>query len=321
MVDALHQHHHTSHLNSASEHYVSEVKRISWIGLAGNLILSALKFAAGVLGNSQALVADAVHSLSDSITDISILIGVRFWSQPPDERHPHGHWRIESLVTVFIGLVVAAAAIGLAYRALTTFHQTEIYPPGRIALVAAIISIFANELLYRWTVSVGKRIKSAALIANAWHHRSDGFSSIPAAVAVAGAIIVPKWAYLDRIGALIVSVFILYAALDIVRPALEQLVDTAAPAEAGSQIGQVVMATAGVEEVHAIRTRHIGPGLQVDLHIRVDGSLTVEEGHDISENVRQRLIRKGPHVFDVLVHVEPREENQTLCRCSDHHLS
>jgi len=280
------------------------------IGLVVNLVLSALKFAAGVVGNSQAVVADAVHSLSDTVTDVAVLVGVRFWAKPPDECHPHGHRRIEFLVTIFIGLLLAAVALGLCYNAITTLHQVGINPPGAIAFFAAALSILVKEILYRWTISVGREIKSTALIANAWHHRSDSLSSIPAALAVAGAAFSPRLSFLDRLGAIVVSMFILQAAWKIVRPSLEQLVDQGAPEEIRRGIEQLAWATPGVQEVHAIRTRHIGSGIEVDLHVLVDPRLTVEEGHRISEEVKRRLIDYVSDVVDVVVHLEPYEEGK-----------
>ncbi|MGC9514185.1 cation diffusion facilitator family transporter [Methanocrinis sp.] len=287
---------------------VSEVKRVTLTGLVINLALSALKFAAGILGNSQAVLADAVHSLSDTATDIAVLVGVRLWSKPPDECHPYGHRRIEFLVTIFIGLLLAAVALGLSYNALATLHEVQTKPPGAIAFFAAILSIFTKELLYRWTITKGREIKSTALIANAWHHRSDGLSSVPVAAAVAGAALVPGLAFLDRLGAIVVSIFILQAAVKIVRPSVEQLVDRGAPEEICLGIEQLAFATPGVRDVHAIRTRHIGSGIEVDLHVLVDPGLSVEKGHEISEEVKRRLIEYVSDVVDVVVHLEPYEE-------------
>lgn len=298
--------------DSDNKRHVSEVRRVTLVGLVINLALSALKFAAGILGNSQAVVADAVHSLSDTVSDVAILVGVKFWSKPPDECHPHGHRRIEFLVTIFIGLLLAAVALGLSYNAIATLHQAQARPPKTIAFLAAVLSIFIKEILYRWTISKGREIKSTALIANAWHHRSDGLSSIPAAVAVAGAALVPGLTFLDHLGAIVVSMFILQAAWKIVRPSLEQLVDRGAPEEIRCGIEQLAFATPGVQEVHAIRTRHIGSGLEVDLHILVDPALSVEEGHQISEEVKRRLIEYVSDVVDVVVHLEPYEEDGKL---------
>ncbi len=300
----------SSNRDLENRHQVSEVRRVTLIGLVINLALSALKFAAGILGNSQAVVADAVHSLSDTATDIAVLVGVKFWSKPPDECHPHGHRRIEFLVTISIGLLLAAVALGLSYNALLSLHEVQNGPPGAIAFFAAVLSIFIKELLYRWTISVGREIKSTALIANAWHHRSDGLSSIPAAVAVAGAALVPGLSFLDHLGAIVVSIFILQVAWRIVRPSVEQLVDRGAPREICLGIEQLASATPGVLDVHAIRTRHIGSGIEVDLHVLVDPTLTVEEGHGISEEVKRRLIDYVSDVVDVVVHLEPYEEEK-----------
>jgi cation diffusion facilitator family transporter len=289
---------------------VSEIRRVTLVGLVINVALSALKFAAGILGNSQAVLADAVHSLSDTATDVAVLVGVKFWSKPPDECHPYGHRRIEFLVTIFIGLLLAVVALGLSYNALATLHEVQTRPPGAIAFFAAVVSIISKELLYRWTITKGREIKSTALIANAWHHRSDGLSSIPAAVAVAGAALVPRLSFLDHLGAIVVSMFILQAAWKIVRPSVEQLVDRGAPEEICRGIEQLAFATPGVQDVHAIRTRHIGSGIEVDLHVLVDPTLSVEEGHEISEEVKRRLIEYVSDVVDVVVHLEPYEEGK-----------
>ncbi|MDF0591274.1 cation diffusion facilitator family transporter [Candidatus Methanocrinis natronophilus] len=189
------------------EEVVKVVRQVTLVGLAINLALSAVKFAAGVLGNSQAVVADAVHSLSDTATDVAVLVGVKFWSRPPDDCHPHGHQRIEFLVTIFIGLLLAAVALGLVYNALLTLHEPHRSPPGPIAFFAAVLSIFTKELLYRWTISVGRQVKSTALIANAWHHRSDAYSSLATLAGITGAIFLgPAWVILDPLAASVVSV-------------------------------------------------------------------------------------------------------------------
>jgi cation diffusion facilitator family transporter len=287
--------------------HAAQVRWVTWVGLVINLMLSALKLTAGIVGASQAVVADAIHSLSDGVTDVAILVGVRYWSKPPDAEHPHGHRRIETLVTGMIGLLLAGVAVGLVYNALVTLREKHGAPPGWIAFAAAVVSIISKELLYRWTIMMGRRIKSPAVIANAWHHRSDGLSSIPAAVAVAAAALSPGWSFLDHVGALVVSVFILQAAWSIMAPALGQLIDTGVSKDARDRIRSVALAVDGVKLVHAIRTRHVGSGVQVDLHVKVDGDMTVRKGHDISEVVKRHLIADGPDVVDVIVHLEPYE--------------
>ena len=285
---------------------VSEISRVTWSGLFVNLLLSGIKFAGGILGASQAVVADAVHSLSDCSTDVAILVGVRYWSQPADQDHPHGHRRIETFVTLLIGASLAALALVLGYRALATLHTNHVSEPGWSAFFAALISIIVKETLYRWTAYKGMRLKSSALVANAWHHRSDAMSSIPAALAVAAVKLNPRWGYLDHIGAIIVALLILQAAWKIARPAIDKLLDRAAPEEVQKQIERIALETSGVKLVHALRTRYIGcSGLAVDLHIKVNANMPVKDGHDISEDVKNRLVKEGPDVLDVIVHLEP----------------
>ena len=285
--------------------HVREVVRVTWAGLVGNVILAGCKFAAGLLGSSQAVLADGVHSLSDISTDMAVLIGIRYWSMPADESHPHGHRRIETIVTTLISLTLGGVAIGLTYRALTTLTEKHLTTPGPIALAAVCVSILSKEVLYRWTAAVGKRVRSSAVVANAWHHRSDSLSSIPAALAVSGAMIYPAWWFLDHIGAVVVSLFIMQAAWRIGLPALKELMDAGAPVRDRERIRSLALANPCVRLVHAIRTRYTGPGLEVDLHIMVDGDLSVREGHEVSEAVKQRLLSEGPDIFDVVVHLEP----------------
>jgi len=282
-----------------------QVRRVTLWSLVVNLALSAVKFLFGVVGASQALVADAVHSLSDSVTDVAIVVGAGFWSAPADAEHPYGHGRIETLITSAIGIVLGGVGVGLGYRAILTLPQWHESRPGWIALAAACLSIVAKELLYRWTASVGKRVKSSALVANAWHHRSDALSSVPVAVAVLGTRIWPEWGFLDHIAAVIVSVFILHAAWEIVVPALRELIDAGASEQERRVMFELALETEGVQSVHKLRTRSIGPGLQVDLHVLVEPELSVREGHAIAGVVKERLLNKGPNVIDVLVHVEP----------------
>jgi cation diffusion facilitator family transporter len=291
-----------------------EVRRVTLWGLAVNLGLAVLKFVFGVLGASQALVADGVHSLSDMSTDLAVLVGARFWSAPADVDHPHGHGRIETLITSVIGIVLAGVGVGLAYRAILTLHVLIAHPgrlittPGWSAFAVACAAIVAKEWLYRWTALVGKRIKSSAVIANAWHHRSDALSSLPVAVAVLGTRMQPSWVFLDHIATVLVAVLILHAAWRIVWPALRELIDVGAAREEREAMLGLVLATRGVQAVHKLRTRYVGPGLHVDLHVLVEPELSVRDGHAIAGVVKERLLEEGPDVVDVLVHVEPYEE-------------
>ncbi len=274
-------------------------------GLGVNLGLSAVKFVFGFLGSSQALVADAVHSLSDSSTDVAVLIGASFWTAPADADHPYGHGRIETLITCAIGILLGGVGVGLAFGAIWSLHRESAATPAWSAFATACVCMVAKEMLYRWTVHAGRRIRSSALIANAWHHRSDALSSLPVAIAVLGTRIWPAWVFLDQIAAVIVSVLILHAAWTIVGPALRELIDAGAAKEQRKAILGLASRTHGVRAVHKLRTRYIGLGLQVDLHVLVEPELSVRQGHEIAGVVKQRLLQQGPNVVDVLVHVEP----------------
>jgi cation diffusion facilitator family transporter len=284
-----------------------QARDITAIGLVVNLLLSAAKFFLGIIGHSQAVVADAVHSLSDMGTDLLILLGVKFWSAPADERHPYGHQRVETVVTLCISLILVAVAFGLGWDAIKRLGGEVKCPPLSVALLGPALSIIAKELLFRRTRTVGKRIHSSALIANAWHHRSDALSSIPAFVAVAAASANPKWAFLDPLGAMVVAILILKVAWDIASPALSELMDHGASKEDLREITELAQSVPGVCSIHRLRTRRVGSGWFVDLHVEVDGDLPVREGHDIATAIQHKLLEEGPYVTDVTVHVEPEE--------------
>jgi cation diffusion facilitator family transporter len=284
---------------------IRQVRLVTWTGMLVNILLSTFKILAGYFGKSQTILADGFHSLSDTLTDVAVIVGVRYWSAPPDETHPHGHSKIEAIITQFIGLVLVVVAVGIVYKAVITLHEMHTTPPDWIALIAALVSIASKEILYQWTVYVGKRARSSAVVANAWHHRSDALSSIPAAIAVAAARLFPSWSFVDHVGAIVVSLFILQAAWKIVWPSLKELSDTGASPELTRDIERIVLATQGVQSLHKIRTRQTGYGYHVDLHIQVDGSMTVLEGHNISEQAKARLMQNCSEVLDVIVHLEP----------------
>ncbi len=288
---------------------MEQIRRVTLWGLGVNLGLAGLKFIFGILGASQALVADAVHSLSDMSTDMAVLVGARYWSAPADVEHPHGHGRIETLITSVIGIVLGGVGVGLGWRAISTLHARHAAMPGWSAFGAACLAILAKEMLYRWTAQVGKRIKSPAVIANAWHHRSDALSSLPVAIAVLGTQIRPDWVFLDHIATVVVSVLILHAAWQITWPALRELIDVGAAHQEREAILHLASGTEGVQAVHKLRTRYVGPGLHVDLHVLVKPELTVGEGHVIAGIVKERLLKEGPDIVDVLVHVEPYDQD------------
>jgi cation diffusion facilitator family transporter len=284
---------------------ISRVRQVGWVGLLCNLLLAAAKAAAGIFGHSQAVLADALHSLTDSVTDVAVILGVRYWSAPADEDHPHGHGRIETLVTVVIGIAIGAVAVGMGIQAIRGLRHEPEGNPAAIALGAAVLSIAVKEVLYRWTAKVGREVGSPALEANAWHHRSDAISSIPAAIAVTVSIIDPEWVIVDRVGAVVVCLLILQASWRILRPAVDQLIDAAAPVGDRRRIEEIALTVDGVKAAHAVRTRYIGAKLAVDLHVEVDGGLSVDEGHVIAVAVRRALVEDGPNVVDAVVQIEP----------------
>lgn len=286
-----------------------DAKQITLAGMGVNIILSAIKFVLGILGHSQAVVADAVHSLSDMVTDLLVLFGMKFWSAPADEEHPYGHQRIETIITLVISILLVLVAFEIGWRAVEHLGQPSEVPPLSFAVLGPAISIIAKEILFRKTRSVGKRIHSPALIANAWHHRSDAISSLPALVTVGIASIDPRWAFLDALGAVLVAGLIVKVAWEIAWPALSELSERGADHESTLEISSLAESVDGVCSIHRLRTRRLGTGWFVDLHVMVDGDLSVREGHDIATAVQRLLLQKGPDVADVTVHIEPEEED------------
>lgn len=284
-----------------------KVRQVTWAGLGLNLLLSAIKLAGGWWGHSQALVADGIHSLSDSTTDVAILVGSHFWLKPPDQRHPYGHRRIETLVTLFIGGVLLLAAGGIGWEGLSSLRTTSTQAPELLVVPVAVIAIVVKEWLYRWTQRVGETLQSPALVANAWHHRLDAFSSIPVLIAVGIALVWPQWAFLDRVAAIMVALMVMRAAFQILWEGLREILDEGASKEFRRRIITLAMGHEAVLEVHMLRTRYVGQQLYVDMHTVVEGSLTVKEGHDVAGMVKQEILKQIPRVKDVLIHVEPPE--------------
>ncbi len=287
------------------------IRRVTLVGVAVNISLALLKFVLGVVGHSQALVADAAHSLSDLGTDLILLLGVRYWTAPADENHPYGHKRLETMVSAAIGLLLAGAAVGIGYRAIASFGDPDRVAPSWIAFIGALLSILFKEGLYRWTVAAGRRVRSPALEANAWHHRTDAVSSLPVALSVVLAIFHPAWGFVDQLAALLVTAFLLNAAWHIFINACAELTDRSAPPGDRQEILRLSQEVDGVREVHALRTRLSGGGTQVDLHVLVDGDLSVRDGHGIAGAVKGRLLDEGPGVLDVVVHIEPFENESS----------
>ena len=293
--------------NILDKEKISKIKKITYYGMVVNLFLSVLKIITGVIGNSQSAVADGVHSLSDLTTDIAILIGVKYWSAPPDEEHPYGHGRIETIVTTFIGLILAMTALGIGWEAISTIRDEHIENPKWISLIGIGFSIVMKEILFRVTMKYSKKTNSSSLKANAWHHRTDAFSSIPAFIAVFISVNYPKLAFIDHVGAIIVAVIILRVAWQIFSSSFSELTDKGANKEDIEKIKKIALQNKDVKEVHGIRSRNHGVDKLVDLHVLVDDNITVKEGHDIADQVKNALLKQGPSISDVVVHIEPFE--------------
>ena len=278
--------------------------RVTWIGALANLVLVLAKFIGGVLGNSQALIADAVHSVSDSVTDAVVLVGVRAGRRAPDSDHAFGHGRIETLTSAVVGTILVLVGVLLGYNAAVAVYEHSGSHPTWLALAAAIASIVVKETLYRYTIRVGQRIRSAAVIANAWHHRSDALSSVAVVVGVSAALIEPSWHILDSWAAILVAVFIVKVGLEIVWGAGKEMIDTAPAPEALERIRRLVNAVEGVLESHDLRVRTSSGLMLVQVHVLVDGEQTVKGGHAIADEVEETLLAEDD-ICDVIVHMDP----------------
>ena len=289
---------------SSENNTVHEVRRVTYAGMAVNIAVAALKGCAGVVFSSQALFADAVHSLSDLVTDIAVVLGVRYWAAPADEKHPYGHGKIEALVTLFIAIALVIVSYELGAHAIRSLASGRSSVPGLPALFVALVSVASKEWLFRWTRRVAHKVGSPALEANAWHHRSDAISSIPVAIAVVVAYVWPSLAWVDSVGAVLVAIFILHVAWEIAYPALQELVD-AEIGDRSAAVSEIARKVAGVMDVHKVRARRYGGSYVADLHIHVDGGLSVAEGHRIGHDVSDALLASDLGIVDAIVHVEP----------------
>lgn len=295
---------------------VAGVRRVTWGGLACNVGLSIVKGVIGWWSGSRALIADAAHSVSDLATDIAVLVGVRYWAAPADAEHPHGHRKVETVITTLIGVAVGAVGVGIGWNAILALYALAVAEggagvvPDGSAAVAAAVSVLVKEWLYRWTAREGRRLRSSALVANAWHHRTDAFSSVPVLLAVVAARIgerqgIPT-AFLDPLAAVLVAAMIFRSALSIVRGALASLLDAGVDVRRTARLRAAALSTSGVRSIHAFRTRRCGVAdVSVDLHVLVDGDVTVRRGHTISEQVRRRLMDEDASVVEALIHIEP----------------
>ena len=291
-----------------------EIFKVTLVGSAANVLLTVFKFIAGVVGNSAAMVADAVHSLSDLLTDAIVLCFVRISGKPEDCGHDYGHGKYETLATTLIGIALSAVAIGIGYKAVTAFlywlQGGMLATPGMLALWAAMVSIAIKELVYHYTVHKGRVLNSPAVEANAWHHRSDALSSIGTLVGIGGAILLGKrWTVLDPLASLVVSFFILRVAWKLLKQGLDELMEASLPEEVESEILAIVNTFPDVQDPHHLRTRRIGSRYAIELHIRMDGSTPLSIAHTRTYEIEQALRQHFGTDTHVTIHVEPAHKD------------
>ena len=282
--------------------------KVTFVGIVANLTLSVIKFIGGIFGNSTAMVADAVHSVSDLLTDGIVLVTHKIGQKPKDEDHPYGHGRAETLGTTAVGFFIISAGIGLAYEAWNIIQSGSPHIPQLLAAGTALISILIKEWLFRYTHSVGEKSNSSLLLANAWHHRSDAISSIAALVGIIGAMM--GFPMLDPIAAAMVAFMIMKVGYELTLGGFRDLMDTALSEKDTRKIQVVIDDISGVIKSHDLRTRKIGGEILMDVHIQVDSDLTVTEGHEVAERVRRKLIKSYPNTQDVLVHVDGYDDSE-----------
>ena len=280
--------------------------RITWIGLLLNLLLGCVKVAAGWALQSKALIADGAHSLLDLLTDIAVLVGLSMASKPEDETHLYGHHKFASFAKLIVGGVLLVFSVGLVFSALWDFRTGLSAPKAGLAVIVTVISLVVKEILFWWTRSVARRLKSDLLMANAWHHRMDSLSSLGVAVALVGVWLGgPNWAFLDDAVTLVLGGYLIFEATKIFLRACADLLDAAPDKVIIEDLREHILPTPGVVAYHDFRVRRVGDFYEVDLHLQVDPEISVEKGHAIAREVKQTMCEKHPEISKVLVHVEP----------------
>jgi cation diffusion facilitator family transporter len=287
-----------------------EIYKVTLAGGVANLLLMAFKFVAGIVGRSSAMMADAIHSLSDFVTDLIVLIFVNISSRPQDESHDYGHGKYETLATLFIGLALAGVAIGIIVNGAVKFAswlQGEALPsPGKLALWAALVSIAVKELIYLYTKAKGRRLNSPALVANAWHHRSDALSSIGAALGIGGALLLgDRWTVLDPLASIVVGAMLVKVAWELLAPSLGELTDQSLPLETENEILSIIATVPGVSDPHNLRTRRIGNYIAAEVHVRMDGNITLHESHELASQIERKFRERFGEGSYITVHTEP----------------
>ena len=292
-----------------------QIYKVTLVGGAVNVILLLFKFVAGIVGHSAAMVADAVHSLSDFVTDIIVLVFVRISGKPKDKSHDYGHGKYETLAMTIIGLALLAVAIGIVYsgvmKIIAWVNGEQLEAPGMLALWAALLSIVLKESVYRYSMVKAHQLNSQAVEANAWHHRSDVLSSIGTAIGIGGAIFLgQRWTVLDPVASVIVGLFIVKVSVDLLRSGIGDLMEQSLPDEVESEILRLAASVDGVDTPHDLRTRRIGNHYAIEMHILMDGDITLREAHDKASEVEELLRNRYGADTHIAVHVEPITSNR-----------
>ena len=299
----------TTRKNNTNENDFQKVaNRVSMITIIGNIALSVIKLIAGIIAHSNAMISDAVHSASDVFSTIVVIIGIKLASKKSDKEHPYGHERLECVAAIVLAIVLFITGLGIGMEALKNIVSGDyenLMVPGILALIAAILSIVAKEGMYWYTRYYAKKIDSSALMADAWHHRSDAFSSIGALIGIGGARL--GFPIMDSIASLVIFVFIVKAAFDIFKDAMDKMVDHSCDEAMENQLRDCIMRNDNVLGIDILQTRIFGNKIYVDVEIQADGSLTLQEGHKIAEAVHDDIERTFPKVKHIMVHVNPAE--------------
>ena len=287
-----------------------EIYKVTLWGSLCNALLVAFKFVAGIWGNSAAMIADAVHSLSDFLTDILVIVFVRISAKPRDKDHDYGHGKYETVASFLIALGLGAVAVGIILSGVKQFvawlHGAQLESPGQIALWAALLSILLKEILFQYTIRRGRAIESQALVANAWHHRSDAISSIGAALGIGGALLLgQRWAVLDPLAGIVVGGLLIKTAIDLLRGSMSELTECSLPEQTEQEILSIISATPDVIDPHNLRTRRIGNHIAIEVHVRMQGDMPLLQAHEKASLIEQQLRdRFGKHTH-VNIHMEP----------------
>ena len=289
-----------------------EIYKVTLLGGAVNVVLLVFKFVAGILGHSAAMVADAIHSLSDFITDLIVLVFVYISGKPQDKTHDYGHGKYETLALVFIGLALLAVAIGIftsgTQKIISWYNGEQLAAPGILALWAALISILLKELTYRYTIHKARQLDSTSMEANAWHHRSDALSSIGTAVGIGGAVLLGKrWTVLDPLASLVVGAFIVKVSFDLINKGMSELMEKSLPDDVEDEIMRIAASEPDVIEPHDLKTRRIGNRYAIELHILMSGDITLAKAHEHADSIEKQLKEKYGENTHVAIHMEPKE--------------